>query len=150
MYQQATRSYEQANYFTADPLKLIIMCYDGAIAHLKISRDHYRAGEYEAKARNLQKTLDIIHELNASLDLEKGGDVARNLRSLYQYMVQILTQADLKRDIRVFDQVISMLEELASGWKEIANGSPEKIHPVPHGSMEVTRQGPMSERGWSV
>ena len=119
MYQEATKTYQEANFFTATPIKLVMMCYDGAIGSLKLARESYLQKEYEAKAKALQKTFDILYELNASLDEKKGGDIARNLRSLYQYMIQALTDADLKQDIRVFDEVIKMLEELESAWKAI-------------------------------
>jgi flagellar protein FliS len=120
MYQEATKTYQEANFFTATPIKLVMMCYDGAIGSLKLARESYLLKEYEAKAKALQKAFDILYELNASLDLKKGGDIARNLRSLYLYMIQTLTDADLKKDIRAFDDVIKMLEELESAWVAIA------------------------------
>ncbi len=120
MYQKAATTYKQTNLLTANPVKLVIMCYDGAIGYLKDARDFYRGRNYEAKAKALQRAVDIIHEMNISLDLDKGGDIARNLRSLYLYMIQILTEADLKKDVAKFDDVIRMLEELGDGWKEIA------------------------------
>jgi flagellar secretion chaperone FliS len=119
MYQEATKTYQEANFFTATPVKLVMMCYDGAIGSLKLARECYVKNEYEAKAKALQKAVDIIHELNASLDLEKGGNIARNLRSLYLYMLHTVVEADLKKDIRVFDDVIKILEELESAWKAI-------------------------------
>jgi flagellar protein FliS len=119
MYQDATKTYQQANFYTATPIKLVMMCYDGAIGSLKLARESYLQKEYEAKAKALRKTFDILYELNASLDVKKGGDIARNLRALYQYMIQALTDADLKQDIRMFDDVIKLLEELESAWKDI-------------------------------
>lgn len=120
MYQMAAKTYQQASFTTANPMRLVLMCYDGAIKSLKLAREQYIAKDYEGKAKALKKTLDIINEINISLDLEKGGEIARNLRSLYLYMTQTLTDADLKRDIGMFDEVIRMLEELESAWKEIA------------------------------
>lgn len=131
MYEAATRSYQEANFLAADPLKLVRMCYEGAIGNLKLSREAYNAHEYEAKGKALVKTLDIIHELNTSLDMEKGGDVAKNLRSLYLYMTQALIEADLKKDLKVFDVVIHMLEELESAWQELAFGRHENVRTSP-------------------
>jgi flagellar secretion chaperone FliS len=119
MYQEATKTYQEANFFTATPAKLVMMCYDGAIGSLKLAREYYIKKEYEAKAKALQKAVDIIYELNASLDVKKGGEITGNLRSLYLYMIQRVTEADLKKDIRAFDEVIQMLEELESAWKAI-------------------------------
>lgn len=120
MYQEATKTYQQANYLTATPIKLVMMCYDGAIKSLKLARDSYAVKDYPTKGQALKKAIDIISELNSSLDLNKGGKVAANLRNIYTYMTQALIEADLKRDIDIFDQVISMLEELESAWKTIA------------------------------
>lgn len=120
MYQSVVNSYQQTQFFTTNPLKLVLMCYEGAIGSLKLARDSYVAGRFEAKAKALQKCMDIIHELNATLDLEKGGECAVNLRSLYAYVTQALTEADIKKDIETMNQVITMLEELESAWKAVA------------------------------
>jgi flagellar protein FliS len=149
MYRNATRSYEQANYFTANPMKLVLMCYEGAISNLKLARDSYLAGRFEAKAKSLQRCIDIIHELNASLDLVKGEDCAAHLRSLYAYMTQALTEADLKRDIGAMDRIITMLEELESAWKAVAaptRGAGENaLRP------EIYRSAPVAvARAWSA
>jgi flagellar protein FliS len=120
MYEAAARSYRQTNVLSADPLKLIHLCYEGAISSLKLARDAYVEQDYETKGKALVRTFDIIHELNASLDMKKGGDVAKNLRALYLYMTQALTEADLNKNLKVFDDVIRMIEELKSAWQEIA------------------------------
>jgi flagellar protein FliS len=117
MYQNVVNSYQQTQFFTTHPLKLVLMCYEGAIGSLKLARDSYVAGRFEDKAKALRKCIDIIHELNASLDLVKGGECAVNLRNLYAYVTQALMKADLKRDIKAIDRVITMLEELESAWK---------------------------------
>jgi flagellar protein FliS len=130
MYRNVANTYQQASVLTANPLKLVLMCYEGAIGSLKLACEFYSRKEYEAKAKALQKALDILHELNASLDEKKGGELARNLRSLYNYMIQALIDADLKKNIRVFDDVIKMMEELESGWKAIATVPAEDIGDV--------------------
>jgi len=120
MYQSAMSTYQQSNFFTASPAQLVLMCYDGAISNLKLARDAYLEKDYYSKGKALQKTFDIIHELNASLDTEKGGIVAANLRGLYMYLIQSLTEADLKKDMATFDRSIRILEELATAWRAIS------------------------------
>jgi len=154
MYQSVVNSYQQTQFFTTNPSKLILMCYEGAISSLKLARDNYLAGRFEAKAGALQKCLDILHELNAILDLEKGGECAVNLRSLYVYMTQALTEADLKRDIETMDQVITMLEELESAWKVVAAHAvgAEERRPAPGVGPGIHRsvQPAAVVRTWSV
>lgn len=150
MYETASKSYRQTNFLSADPLKLVRMCYEGAIGSLKLSRDAYIAREYEAKGKALVKTLDIIHELNASLDMEKGGDIAKNLRALYLYMTQALVDADLKRDMKVFDAVIHMLEELESAWQELAFGHPDSTASSPSVMPYNANKMAVGNSAWSA
>lgn len=151
MYEAATKSYRETNFLSADPLKLVRICYEGAIGSLKLARDAYIARDYEAKGKALVKTLDIIHELNASLDMEKGGDVAKNLRALYLYMTQALIDADLKKDLKVFNAMIHMLEELESAWQELAFGQPESVGTSPSATpYEATKTDMVSRMAWSA
>jgi flagellar protein FliS len=150
MYQSVVNSYQQTQFFTTNPLKLVLMCYEGAIASLRLARGCYVAGKFEAKAKAMQRCMDIIHELNASLDLEKGGECASNLRSLYAYMTQALTEADFKRDIETMDRVIAMLEELESAWKAVAAPAGAGVN-VSRPEMISRGVGPVAvERVWSV
>jgi flagellar protein FliS len=111
--------YKRTNVTTADPLSLVLMCYDGAIRNLKIARERHVSQDYEAKAKAVQKVQDALSLLIQSLDFEKGGEIASRLNSLYTYMARRIVEGDLQRDVKAFDEVISMLEELESGWKEI-------------------------------
>jgi flagellar secretion chaperone FliS len=129
MYEAATKSYQEANFLSADPIKLVRMCYERAISSLKLARDSYIDRDYEAKGHALLKTLDIIHELNVSLDMEKGGEIAKNLRALYLFMTQSLIEADLKKDLAVFEDVIRMLAELESAWQGLASGKSGIVSP---------------------
>jgi flagellar protein FliS len=122
MYHNFVKAYQQTQFLTANPLRLILMCYEGAINSLKTAKEYYLAKEYEKKARELQKTLNILHELMQSLDFEKGGQIANNLRSLYQYLLQRIIEGDLKQDMTAFDEAISHLDELAVAWRNIAAG----------------------------
>src|SRR5574340_335581 len=81
-------TYQEISFLTADPKKLILICYRQAILNLKAAREHYLAKDYEAKTKALQKTFDIICELNSVLDFERGGSIARNLDALYKYMTR--------------------------------------------------------------
>ena len=119
MQNNTTNAYQEASILTADPGKLIVMCYEKAIYHLSLAVRHYESQEYEAKARNLQKAVDIITELNSCLDIKKGGAIARNLDALYRYMITALLQADLKRDMGGFRHIIAMLKELDGAWRTI-------------------------------
>jgi flagellar protein FliS len=142
MYRSAKEAYQKSLFFTASPAKLVLMCYEGAIGNLKTARDAYAEKDYKSKAKALQKALDILYELNASLNLQRGGVIAANLRALYNYMIRSLLEGDLKKDLTAFDRAVAMLEDLASSWREIAT------KPVDDNS--VSRQQAAKNLGLSV
>jgi flagellar protein FliS len=116
-------AYRQTDVMTAAPKRLVIMCYEGAISNLNLAKKKYLSGEYEAKAKAIQKVQDIMSELMAALDLGKGGQIAENLEGLYSYMLRRITEGDLKKDITAIDEVTGMLEELKGTWEEIFYGN---------------------------
>jgi len=125
MYRNGARAYRQTNVLTADPKKLVVMCYEGAITNLKVAKERFLSGEHEAKGKAMRKAHDIISELMCALDFEKGGQIAKNLDALYNYMQRRLLVADIKKDMEAIDEVAGMLEELKGAWEEIFYGKKE-------------------------
>ena len=122
MYENGACAYRQTNIMTAEPKKLVLMCYEGAIGNLKQAKAKYESKEYEAKAKAIQKFQDIINELLCALDFEKGGQIATNLQAIYDYAIRRVLQADIAKETKGFDEVIGMLEELKEAWEEISYG----------------------------
>ena len=116
------QAYQKTDVITADPKKLVIMCYEGAIYSLKMAKAKFYVQDYEAKGRAIQNALDILNELRAALDFEKGAEVARNLDSLYSFWTQQILKADRQKDTRALDQVAAMLEEIKSALEEAYYG----------------------------
>jgi len=135
-------AYRKINVETADPRRLVIMCYDAAIFNLKIVKVKYEKKDYEGKAVALQKAAGLINELLCSLDLERGGQIARNLKTLYSYMSRRLIEADIRKDVSAIDELIHMLEELGGAWREVFFGTRTAgdTSPVPGLGRGVERQ----------
>jgi flagellar protein FliS len=129
MYGNGIGAYQQAGVMTADPKRLVLMCYEEAIRNLKLAKAKYISREYEEKAKALIKAQDFICALNSSLDLEKGGRIASNLQAIYNYIMHCLIKADVERDLKAMDHIIWMLIELKSAWEEILNGRHGDINP---------------------
>lgn len=108
------RAYRRTDVVTADPKKLVILCYEGVIDSLKRAQAGYRVQDYEDKAQALQKALEIIAELRGALNFEKGGEIARNLEALYVFWSRMILEADRSRNLRSLDQVVEMLSEIKS------------------------------------
>jgi len=105
------------------------MCYEGAIDNLKLAKEKIKEKDYEKKAKSIIKAQDIIEELMCSLDFEKGGEIAGNLSSLYNYMLRRILYGDVNRDISAIDEVIGMLNELMSVWREVALKPESQVQP---------------------
>ena len=120
MYSNGVQSYRKTNITTSDPVRLVIMCYEGVIENLKLAKEKIKENDHEKKAKAITKAQDIIEELMCSLDFEKGGEIAGNLESLYNYMLRRILQGDLNKDVRTIDEVIGIFSDLLSAWQAVA------------------------------
>jgi flagellar protein FliS len=130
MYCNGVQSYRKTNITTSDPVRLVIICYEGIIDNLKLAKEKIKEKEYEKKAKAILKAQDIIGELICSLDFEKGGEIAHNLESLYNYMLRRILHGDVNRDMHAIDEVIGMISELLSAWQEVVSRPVSKIQPA--------------------
>ncbi len=115
-------AYRETQIKTANQAKLIIMLYDGAIKQLNLaieamSENHRR---FDVMNNSIIKAQDIISELMVSLDFDQGGDIARDLFSLYIFMNRQLLDANVKKLIKPLENVKRMLLELRGAWIAIS------------------------------
>jgi flagellar protein FliS len=111
--------YQNTAVTTQNRGRLIVLLYDGAIKFLRQAVTNIQGNDFQSKGRNVRKAQDIILELNTTLDMENGGEIASNLRSLYNFMNHHLTQANIKCDSDMIQEVIRILETLNQSWKTI-------------------------------
>jgi flagellar protein FliS len=108
---------------SSSPLELVVMLYDAALRHATTAREAMARRDIPARRAALSRTLAIVAELQGSLDLDQGGDVARELDRLYVWMTDRLTDATVRQDSRPIDEVIRILDTLADAWRTIAGSS---------------------------
>jgi flagellar secretion chaperone FliS len=114
-------AYQETAITTQNRGRLIVMLYDGAIKFLRQSIADIERNDFAAKGKNIARAQDILYELNTVLDTEKGGQIAQNLRSLYNFMQRHLSEANIRKDPQMIQEVIGMLEELNNSWRAITN-----------------------------
>ena len=128
-YQNAYTAYQKTNVNTASQGRLVVLLYEGAVKHLKAALnlfgqdDKLKPGDIEQFGIHLQKTQAIITELQVSLDMEKGGDIARNLMSLYVYFNEELMDATISHNKSKIEFVLTKIDDLAGAWRTIANST---------------------------
>jgi flagellar secretion chaperone FliS len=111
--------YRESAIGTQSKGRLIVMLYDGAVKFLNRAIKSLEENNYAEKGKYIAKAQDIINELNAVLDMDTGGEIAQNLRQLYCFMIRRLSEANIKKDPRLIQDVIDLLEELNQGWKAV-------------------------------
>jgi len=112
-------AYHENAVATQTGARLVVLLYEGAIKFLGQAKQDLEASDFKAKGEHIVKALAIICELDSCLDLEKGGDVAGNLRGLYHFMIQHLNEANVHCDPQRIQNVIDCLRDLNAGWKAI-------------------------------
>lgn len=104
----------------ANPHDLVTMLFDGLLTALGTARSAMERGDIKSKCQQILTAVRILEEgLKCSLNLQQGGALAANLNDLYGYCVVRLTQANARNDAAALAEVISLVEPVASGWKEI-------------------------------
>ena len=109
---------------SASPHQLICMLFDGAITAIGMARHHIAEGDVAAKGSAISKAVGIVaNGLKACLDAKAAGaagtELVANLSALYDYVIRRLLQANLRDDPRALDEAQSLLESVASAWREI-------------------------------
>ncbi|ODN30066.1 flagellar export chaperone FliS [Fervidobacterium thailandense] len=110
--------YTEQMVMTASPAKLVELLLDKAITVIEEAKKFIQEKDYPNANDKIIRAQDIVMELNLSLDVEKGGDIAKNLRALYTYMYRTLVEANIKKDIGMLDDVKGLLSELLATWRE--------------------------------
>ncbi|MBF0139695.1 MAG: flagellar export chaperone FliS [Magnetococcales bacterium] len=111
------KRYKTSQANTASKEDLLILLYEGAIRFLEraiVEKESKRLSEHKMY---LRRGLAIVSELQATLDFQKGGDLAIQLFELYSYMIDRLTEANIKQDMEQIRVVIKNLNTLLEGWR---------------------------------
>lgn len=104
----------------ANPHQLVSLLFDALQQSLASAKTAIQNGDIPAKGRSISRAVRILEEgLKASLDADRGGDLAVNLRSLYDYCILKTTEANLRNDAAIVDEVIRLIHPVSDGWNQI-------------------------------
>lgn len=112
----------------ASPTRLVQIMYEQILAELATAqgcmeriRDNLPLAEVIAKGKAIAKIIRLINQLDCTLDMERGAEVAANLRALYQYMLTRLTLANATNDGAIVGEISALVAEIKSGWDQIVS-----------------------------
>jgi flagellar protein FliS len=118
----AHSKYQSVQVTTTDRGRLLLMLYEGAIKFLRQAKVGIEKNDLPTFCRYLSKGQAIIAELMNTLDFEKGGQIAKDLDRLYDFMLFYLTEANLERNPEKVAKVIDLLETIHEAYKDIIEG----------------------------
>ena len=115
-----TEVYQETAITTQSRGQIVVLLYEKAIQSLGKAVTCIEKKDYEAKSQLISRARDIICELNQALNFQEGGDLAQNLRMLYNFLFRFLGRANIRNDSEMILKSIGILEDLAGAWRKIA------------------------------
>ena len=111
--------YKQTVLATTDRVQITLMLYDGALNQLKMAKIKMQNGDIASKGIHFTKATNIISEMSNVLDMEKGGEISRNLRNLYEFILRRLLHSNLNNDIKALEDAEKVVSIIRNSWKEM-------------------------------
>jgi flagellar protein FliS len=118
----ARAAYVKNNLENLSQEAIVVKLYESLHVRLQAAIEELNDGNIAKKAEHLSRALAIVLELQASLDMEQGGEIAVNLNDLYSYLVSDLVTANMKNDKRKIEEALKVVAPLLEAWTEIAKG----------------------------
>jgi flagellar protein FliS len=117
-YAHAAGAYREREILTASPAKLVVIVFDHLLVNLRRAKLAHEAGNVEARVEAVCKAREAVMELLASTDVERGGEIAQNLRALYVFLFNELLvmghSPDALRLQKIAETVMNLREAFAA------------------------------------
>ena len=117
---RGAEAYKQTLVQSRSPLELVVMLYDGALRFLDQAAEAMDRNDMPAKAEAMSRSFAIIAELQNTLNVRDGGELARQLDALYAHMHDRLVDANVQRSSAPIREVIALLTPLRDAWSQVA------------------------------
>ncbi|MDR1961220.1 MAG: flagellar export chaperone FliS [Gracilibacteraceae bacterium] len=110
------QNYKQQSIYMMTPPELLLLLYDELVKRVHLSMKALEAKEVDAAHKNLLRAQDIIRYL--SVTLKDGYEISEVLDSLYDYFLQQLVLANVRKDPLILEEILPMIEELRDAWQQ--------------------------------
>ncbi|MDR1932178.1 MAG: flagellar export chaperone FliS [Spirochaetales bacterium] len=132
MYVNPSSAYKEARIKTAGQGQLIVMLYEEALKQIDTALQALedRQKKLDAIHNALTKAQDVITELTVSLDFDKGGEVAKNLFTLYMFFNRQLMEGNVQKDPKPVRIVRNFMAQIRDSWVQIANTQVQSVPSV--------------------
>jgi flagellar secretion chaperone FliS len=150
MPRNAHNAYLESRILSAEPVELICLLYQGAISEVREARRHLQDKNIRARSKSISKVHDILSELTTVLDHKQGGEIAKNLARLYDYMMRRVTEANFKQIDEPLVEMLGLLTTLKEGWDGVLQQQSRPAAPSGNAWAQAATQDSMSgSQAWS-
>jgi flagellar protein FliS len=154
MGRTANEAYVESSLLSADPVALVRLCYRNCAEAVRDARRHLANGEIRERSKAISRASGILVKLLATLDRQRGGEIALNLARLYDYMLRRLNEANLRQADEPLAEVLNLLATLTEAWDGVIEALRPVDSPVKETATWTARNayGPalaMAEHSWS-
>lgn len=114
--QRGLASYKQTQVQSRTPLELVVLLYDGALTSMQVARQAIERRDIRARRDALERAMAIVSELQSTLNMDQGGEIAQALDDLYGFVTGRLIQAAADNAVGPLDEAVRILAPLREGW----------------------------------
>jgi flagellar protein FliS len=140
----------EVSVLAASPVELTRMLFEKLLSEIRSARRFLREGDVGQRSRSASRAVEVAGELARSLDEERGGELSRNLRRIYVYVVEQVNEGNTRQEEQWFANAEAAVAPLAEAWREIADqgiGSGTNVGSPPCWGNDVAATGSLSFSG---
>lgn len=131
----SSQRYLETSVVTASPEQLVVMSYEGAIGLLKQAIIQIERKDYEGKRNSINRALGLVHHLQNSLDMNRGGEISIELRRIYQYVSSKIVEGSIHFKSDPLNEAVKLLSTLLEPWREIVSQKQNQANSMPAGMV---------------
>lgn len=117
------KHYQTQQILNASPAEQVVMMYDGALKFCQQAKECIGNGDIQGRHNANKRAMEVVSYMLDILDLEKGGDVALRLQTIYAFLLRRLLEVDFRNDPRICDEVMTHLRTLRASWSKLGQNT---------------------------
>ena len=126
-YASAAVAYREREVLTAAPGRLVVIVFDHLLVSLRRARFAMDANNIELRTESIAKAREAAMELLVTTDVDRGGAIGQNLRSIYAYLVRELITLGGRNDVARVDGFISIVSDLRDAFATVATDASARV-----------------------
>ncbi|MCU1238163.1 MAG: flagellar protein FliS [Candidatus Solibacter sp.] len=152
MWNNGHDAYLESRVLSANPVELVNMLYQASTRAVREARHHLAEGRIAERSQEINKAFEILVELEASLDHERGGEISRRLALLYDYMRRRLLDANMQQSDPPLTEVLGLLSTLSEAWEGVHTSQAKPVEQAqsPWSQPPAEEAAGYGSHGWSL